>query len=211
MTLVTWKVSHPIVLSYWTRLAAWCRTFRSHRHYSHDQGWSTACGGWRYTIAAYPHIMPALMVTASLVRHVRSLPTTATLSCACVLRIREPSWTSSKARGPQRVMGHVITPEPSSTERRGLEPQDACQYQSPPQWEGGSEVVRHVTTPKPFLTGRQGLELRNMWQRRSPPRQGGEIQSCETRDSVRVLLNREARSEATWHVTARDNIPYVLS
>jgi hypothetical protein len=41
-----------------------------------------------------------------------------------------------EAHSPQRAVGRVAAPEPSSAGRWGLEPWDAWQCWSPPQWGG---------------------------------------------------------------------------
>jgi hypothetical protein len=66
------------------------------------------------------------------------------------------------------AVGHVAAPEPTSAERRGLEPEDTWQHRSPPQlggevqccwtrgsagahlnWEVSSGAVGHVAAPEP--------------------------------------------------------------
>jgi hypothetical protein len=136
MTLAAWRAFHPIVLPYWTRSVAWCHPVGSHRHCSYDQGWSTAYGGWHCIVATCPHVMLALMVTATLVRNVHPLPATATLSYACALGTCEPSRMTGPAatsfalepRGPQRVVGYMAPPEPSLVGRWGSEPWDTWQH-----------------------------------------------------------------------------------
>jgi hypothetical protein len=75
-------LEQPVVVRCW-------RGYVSH-HYGHDQGWSTTYGGWRYTVAASPHVMPALMVIVALGRRVPPLLATVALLCACALGKRDP-------------------------------------------------------------------------------------------------------------------------
>jgi hypothetical protein len=134
-----------------------------------------------------------------------------------------------EARRLLRATVHVVVSEPSRTGRRGPEPWDTWQRQSPPEQGGrvwscgtrgnagalpsrdaGSRAAGHVAMPdpsragrrgpEPSRSGRQAPELRNMWQHRSPPKQGRGVRSRGACGNAGALPIREAGSGATGHV-----------
>jgi hypothetical protein len=114
-------------------------------------------------------------------------------TCARTLRTRIPNSIVRSARfffmlmthGPQKIVGHVTSSEPSH--------------------QGGRGRVRSrrtrgsVGAPSKRETG---LKPRGIWQHRSPPRLGCEARSHRTYGSTGALSSREARSNTMRYMTA---------
>jgi hypothetical protein len=158
---------------------------------------------------------------ASLTGHCSTCQARAPLTCHCSTSMHapwehaslkctvEPAATSFmlEARAPQRALGRVAAPDPSSAGRRGPELWDTWQRRIPPLWGGGvwsrgtcgstkalhdrearSKAIGHVTAPEPSPARRQDPEPQDTWQYRSPPQQKGEVRSCRTRGSTPCAL-----------------------
>jgi hypothetical protein len=111
--------------------------------------WSTALVlHYSSTIAACPHALQAwtALPAHTSCRLMMALALGALEMCARALGTCMPSCTGKPARhflmlelhGPQGTVRHMAAREPTSAGRRGLEPEDTWQYQSPPQ--PGGEV-----------------------------------------------------------------------
>jgi hypothetical protein len=115
ITSAVWEKFCIVTLLYRTRSAAWNHPVGSHHHRSHDQGWSTACGGWRplqHCHTCAPREYASLVVRLCQQRlplHLR------------LVALREPwdTWLYwSPPRRGDRVGSHGTAPDPSSAGRR---------------------------------------------------------------------------------------------